>query len=138
MKWLVLLVAGGVVAAVACGGSDDPSVVVPRYLGEPNRDSAALIGRLVVDGKCLFVEAAGGSRLLIGFPDEATKWDDDSQRLTLGDRTFAVGDEVMFGGSAATGDPLKLLRWATEPSPDCTAEQFWISQDSAKLASEVP
>ena len=138
MKWLIVLVAAGVAAAVACRGSDEPSVVVPRYLGEPNRDSAALIGRLVVEGKCLFVEAAGGSRLLIGFPDEATKWDDDEQRLTLGDRTFAVGDEVMFGGSAATKDPLNLLRWATEPSPDRTAEQFWISQDSAKLAAEAP
>ena len=123
-------------AFTACGGSA-PDVVVPMYRGEPNGDDAALVGMLVVEEPCLLVEVGGGEPLLIGFPADFAKWDDENRELTLSGETFSVGERMQFGGSArptnqATAD------WATKPSSDCDAGWIWMSHATARLAPVVP
>jgi len=127
-----------VVSLAACRTDDDPSVVVPMYRGEPNGDDAALIGTLVVDEPCLLVELDAGERLLIAFPAVAAEWDDGDRQLTLGGHTFKPGDRVFFGGSGAVGDVEERFDWSVRPSPECEAPLMWISQATARLASEVP
>jgi len=80
----IALLAGLGLLVAACGEREQ-RVFVPRYLGEPNGDGAALIGALIVDPRnCLVVRQKDGTDTLIAVAATSSEWDDAGRAPTVG------------------------------------------------------
>jgi hypothetical protein len=125
--------------AAACGPSD-AQVEVPRYLGEPNGDDAAMVGMLVIESDCLYVRSESSETVLMAFPSSVTKWDNGQQVLSLSGEDIPIGQVFLFGGSAMDVNRVGDLRWTTPPQQACSAghQHIWLSGESARPIEAVP
>ena len=87
-------------------------------------NAAAAVGRLQLNGPCLYLLGADGSRLLPAFITFDTDW--ESGRLRIGARSFAPGDRVTLGGGEHQGGP-ESLSWVQPPHPTCDTRRMWIT-----------
>jgi hypothetical protein len=105
---------------------DDDAGPVRLALLPPSRegDAAAAQGVLEVDGPCLYLRSADGSRFLLALMTFDTRWEDE--RLKIGDRSYAPGERVTVGGSEAAG-AIADLAWVQPPDPSCDIARIWIT-----------
>lgn len=127
---IVLLTAG------CSGGGDTPPSTASTAGEAPSEvrlpllpaggDSAlvAATGVLEVDGPCLYLRAADGSRTLPLFALEGVRWSNGS--LVVRDRSFQPGQSVTLGGTPATSLPANVP-WVQAPDARCNAPQFFIA-----------
>jgi hypothetical protein len=116
--------ASGPAAAPGSGASPGlTAIVLPRLPDSAEGNSAALEGRLVSEGPCLYVDSKGG-RFLIAALSPSLTWNPETRRLASGTADFAVGDEIMAGGSQSG---LSALPWTVAPHPSCDSSRIWIA-----------
>ncbi|MGE0598738.1 MAG: hypothetical protein AB7J35_02795 [Dehalococcoidia bacterium] len=123
----------------ACSDDDTDSgasTPLALYRGKPNGDDALLSGRLVLDGRCLYVEASDTSRSFVALPEVAAKWDSEAGTLVMGDRSAKPGDQVGFGG----GFPgtLEHMDWETAPDEACDTSRAFIAGETLYTAEHPP
>ncbi|HYW16908.1 MAG TPA: hypothetical protein VE891_12255 [Allosphingosinicella sp.] len=116
----------GAAAPVPGGGS--LAVILPRLAGSAVGDAAALQGRLAAEGPCLYVETDAGRYLIAALAPSLT-WNASAGRLGSGAAAFAVGDEIMLGGSQAR--PGTALAWTAAPHRTCDTRRIWIATSAA-------
>jgi hypothetical protein len=93
----------------------------------PAGGDSALVGAtgvLEVEGPCLYLRAADGSRTLPLFAIQGVQWSDGA--LVVNDRSFRPGQRVTLGGTPATSLPANVP-WVQAPDPRCNAPQFFIT-----------
>ncbi len=59
------------------------------------------------------------------FPTVRTSFDRETNVLKIDDNQFAVGNEVVLGGSGAPLADLPNVQWATEPDDSCDSTYIW-------------
>jgi hypothetical protein len=126
---LVLLTAGcsgGGDASLSTASSAEVRSQVRLPLLPAGGDSALVgaMGVLEVEGPCLYLRAADGSRTLPLFARDGVRWSSGS--LVVGDRTFRPGQSVTLGGTPADSLPANVA-WVQTPDPRCTAPRFFIT-----------
>jgi hypothetical protein len=92
----------------------------------PSREgnAAAAMGRLEVDGPCLYLRGADGSRVLPAFITFDTHW--EGGRLRIETKSYAPGELVTLGGGEHNGGP-DGLDWVRPPHPSCDSHRIWIT-----------
>lgn len=115
-------VVGEPVESLAGGGIDGPVMYTARH--ESDYMAAEIIGRLELDGDCLYV-ASAGNRYPVLWP-YGTTWNDDSSSVVLpGGTTIALGDEVDGGGGYLHVGSLALDAAVLERAEQCAEEPYF-------------
>jgi hypothetical protein len=86
---------------------------------------AQTIGRLEVDGSCLYLALENGGRTLLVWPEPGTEWTPSTQTVILDGISARVGDRVSLGGGFFP-PPDDISEWANPPDPDCWQESRWL------------
>ena len=89
--------------------------------------AAALSGRLVLDGGCLYVAAEElGGRWLLTFPYPGTDWDGTAIRYD--EEELPVGELFVFGGGEVdlTEANADGFDWVKPPDPACLIGKAWF------------
>jgi hypothetical protein len=126
---LALAIAVGV---AACGSGEGPAGgtdLLPRYRGEPNGDTALLVGELIAEGDCLYLVAPGRAvrqeRFLPAFPLGSASWNASTQTLVYGTKSYRPGDIVRLGGSGP--GPGVQVEWEQAPAASCDLSHIWLA-----------
>lgn len=104
----VALAAGALVVLAGCSGEPAPAPLDgPVPFGTHHVDpsdgmpDAQVLGTLVLVDGCLMVELDGIEYPPV--PPDVTTWDWPAQELVIDGRTYAMGDEVSWGGGYEHG-----------------------------------
>jgi len=127
--------AAGVLALAGCRpaevqqqprATDSVAPSVKLALLPPSREgNAALkVGRLEVDGPCLYVVGADGSRTIPAFMTFDTRW--ENGELVVESKRFRPGQTIHLGGGEINSK-IADLAWVQQPDPSCTAPSYWIT-----------
>lgn len=138
---LAVLVAQGLISHSSSGNGPGasnlwgPLAVLPSTGG----DEALSVGKLVITDTCVLLEGGGGSRELLVWPGDRTRWEADARAIDFTNRdgssfTLREGDIVRFGGggdaTAEGGAPAEEwvagLDWVNPPDPSCYMEVRWF------------
>lgn len=97
----------------------------------PSREGsgAVAVGRLDLDGPCLYLRRADGSRVLPAFITFNTRWEDG--RLRIESQSFAPSDQVVLGGGEHNAGS-EGLEWVERPHPSCDSRGMWITVSVTK------
>ncbi|MCH7229820.1 hypothetical protein L0U85_02940 [Glycomyces sp. L485] len=125
------MVASALLTLTACGGSD---ISPATYDAPADAGSAALAGEGTVDldGGCVVVEAEGGKRMLLAWPDDRVAVEDGSIRFENETSEVVVsdGDTVTIGGTTlgsaedeAEGGAVEV-DWVEEPDDSCEYDEL--------------
>lgn len=105
---LVAVTAGAVLALAGCAGDTAPvppdePVPFGTHHVDPKDDmpAAQVLGTLMLADGCLMVAFEGIEYPLV-LPDIA-RWNEPAQELTIEGRTYALGEEVSWGGGYWSG-----------------------------------
>lgn len=130
----------------ACGGGPGTPATGPLaiYAGEWNEDNGAVVGTLVLEGRCVYLDqpaqtaaAVDGGEIRVAaqrwfllFGAEGTAWDAEPPAVRIGRREYRVGTVVRFGGGvfserSSPGD-FAQLNWRVPPDPSCDVGDTWI------------
>lgn len=128
MRTYLALAATAVLVLAGCGAEPEKAPLdapIPFVTHHVDKDAgmpaAEVRGTLVLPDGCLMVDLEGDVYPLV-LPDVAT-WDEQAQEVTIDGRTFAVGDEVSWGG--AYGPPTNVV--GTCPVSGEVATVYFIS-----------
>ncbi len=132
----LLVLVAGLFGACSDDSDSDSGSPLALYRGTPNADDALLSGKLVLDGRCLYVEATDGTRSFVALPEVAAKWDSKAGRLVMGDRSAKPGDQVGFGG----GFPgtLNQMDWDAAPDDSCDTSRAFVAGETLYTAEHPP
>ncbi len=132
---IVLLTAGcsgGGDASLSTASSAEarPEVRLPLLPAGGDSALVAAMGVLEVEGPCLYLRAADGSRTLPLFAVDGVRWSGGS--LVIGDRSFKPGQSVTLGGTPVESLPANVA-WVQAPDPRCSAPRFFITHQIGVL-----
>lgn len=105
-----------------------PAAVIPLHRTSESdyRPQARTVGTLALVGRCLVVEAAGQTGLLVAWPSPGTTWDQPTRTIEVHGTRASVGDLVALGGGEyplAVTDP----RWVEAPAAGCGGTTVWVA-----------
>lgn len=112
--------------AVAPVGGAERGVRLALLRPAAEGPAAALPGRLELDGRCLYLRLADGSRVLPAFQMEGLGWNRSAGVLEWRGRTFRPGDRVELGGAFERGSSA-ILPWRQAPAAECDASRIWAA-----------
>ena len=99
---------------------ESPLALVPSTGGMGHQ--AALSGRLILDGGCLYVERPNGERLIPVFRSPNTRWNAETGTVeTVSSGRFRVGDLVRLPGGLSSPQS-----WSKPPPGGCAGDRFWV------------
>ena len=87
-------------------------------------DAAATVGKLVVEGPCLYLLHDDGTRTMPAFMTFDTQW--RSGTLIVEGRQFAPGQRVVLGGSEVNG-AVANMAWVQVPDASCDTARIWVA-----------
>jgi hypothetical protein len=103
--------------------SEDPLTLYPSSGGMGHQ--ARLIGRLVLEGGCLYVVNPRGQRWIPVFRSPHTRWNAALAAVeTNYGETWRVGEIVALGGGGSDASS-----WSKPPPPGCAGDRFWLVTD---------
>lgn len=110
----------------AAGERREPIADVRLALLPPSRegDAALTIGRLAVEGPCLYLIRDDGTRTMPAFITFDTRWENGA--LVVGDRRFVVGQRVKLGGGEVNGAVANMV-WTQAPDRTCATAKLWVT-----------
>jgi hypothetical protein len=90
---------------------------------------AIVMGRLVSQEGCVFLQVADGSLYGIAWPADSTEWEPDAGIIRVLDDEAAIGDDVELGGAAYEigQETVQDFEWVSRPRDECLGEAFVIS-----------
>jgi hypothetical protein len=110
---------GPVKAAAPASAPADPLALMASS-GGPGAQ-ALLVGTLVLEDGCLYVEAARGERWIPVFGFPGTRWDAAGLTVEMADgSSYRVGDAVRLGGGT-----IVPRRWARPLPAGCRGDKYW-------------
>ena len=121
---------GHLATPTTVGAADwGPMAVTPP---PPITHEAALQGVLRITEDCVYLQARGGSTLVI-WPSNLSAWRPSLSAVEFinpaGPVLVAAGDNLVLGGSgmANTGgeDWVGKFEWVAEPNPSCPLKAYW-------------
>lgn len=131
----VLVIAG--LSVGSCAAPTDPAPtpdvsgangLLALYRADEAGEGAILVGRLELEGPCLYVVDEGGARWLAAWPFPGTTWDAASTSVNLRGTRLAVGETGSFGGGEARLDPSNIdsFDWVALPPEECLVANAWF------------
>ena len=132
--------------ATACGptSNDDPWGPLAVHEYPPNGDFARAEGTVRLTDECAMLDVPNGTRLLLVWSAEATRWEPESETIRyrgFDGEVVDVGDgqEVVLSGSGepfvgpeavVTMDEWVAARtWQAPPHESCVSDQSWSIGD---------
>jgi hypothetical protein len=108
----------------------------PRLALLPPADEgplSAISGKLEMEGRCLYLRVADGSRVFPAFQIADLKWNRQSAALEWRGRTFREGERIQLGGATERGGSAALA-WRQAPAAECDISRIFIAWNIAPAA----
>ncbi|HEX8210307.1 MAG TPA: hypothetical protein VF584_08965 [Longimicrobium sp.] len=95
------------------------------YPASAESHQARLLGKLSMEGSCLYIIGEGGERWLAAFPSPGSRWDAGENGVWVGARLLRVSERGAFVGGEVSNSR-GTLQWVQAPAASCDDAKLWI------------